>query len=114
MQIRPAAAHEVIDLRHSVLRLGLPRDSAIFESDDAPTAKHFVAERDGKEIGCATLHLNQWNNHPAWQLRGMAVDPSHQHRGVGSALLQAIDTGIAASPIHQLWCNARTRAARFY
>ena len=114
MQIRPASAHEVMDLRHAVLRHGLPRQTAMFPGDDAPTAKHFIAEQDGKVIGCATLHLNEWNQTPAWQLRGMAVDPAHQGQGVGSALLNAIGNAVAASQTNQLWCNARIHAAEFY
>ena len=38
-----------------------------------------------------TLHLNEWQGEPAFQLRGMAVDPSLQRSGIGERLLQAAD-----------------------
>src|SRR5689334_18501816 len=80
IRVRGALPDEVIDLRHRVLRAGLPRDSAIFPGDDAPTTRHFAATRPrgagGRAeeiIGVATLVLNEWGGRPAWQLRGMAV-----------------------------------------
>src|SRR5438445_357877 len=68
-QIRRATADEVIDLRHAILRAGLPRETAVFPGDDDPAARHFVATRNGRVVGCATLHLNRWEKEPAWQLR---------------------------------------------
>ena len=32
---------ETLDLRHVILRPGLPRETAIFPGDDAPTSRHF-------------------------------------------------------------------------
>src|SRR5436190_10031407 len=52
--IRRAAAEEVVDLRHAILRAGLPRETAIFPGDDDPTARHFVAVMDGQVVGTLT------------------------------------------------------------
>jgi GNAT superfamily N-acetyltransferase len=113
--IRRAAATEVIDLRHAVLRAGLPRETAIFPGDDDPAARHFVAEVGGRIVATLTMHLNQWNTEPAWQLRGMAVEPDLQGSGVGGQLLLAAErSAIEDSPTLQLWCNARVPAVRFY
>src|SRR6266700_1628599 len=85
VNIARASAIDVIDLRHAVLRAGLARESAIFPGDDEPTARHFVARAgDGSVVGCVTLHLNEWQGEPAFQLRGMAVDPGFQSRGIGA------------------------------
>lgn len=112
--IRTAAASEVIDLRHKVLRAGLPRETAMFPGDDAPTARHFVAEVDGRIIGCVTLHLNEWNGERAWQLRGMAIEPTRQGSGIGAQLLCEAERSAAASEVKQMWCNARVPASGFY
>jgi GNAT superfamily N-acetyltransferase len=114
IHVRPAGGAEVIDLRHAILRAGLPRETAIFDGDDAPTTRHFVAERGGVVIGCVTLVLKESDGQPAWQLRGMAVDPSVQRRGVGKKMLSAVDAFVRASNVKRLWCNARTPAAAFY
>ena len=115
LQIRRATAAEVVDLRHAVLRAGLPRETAIFVGDYDPTARHFVATQGDRIVGCATLHLNRWRDQPAWQLRGMAVAPDHQRGGVGAQLLLAIEESVRDdSPTRQLWCNARVPAVAFY
>ena len=117
MFISRALADDVIPLRHAVLRAGLPRHTAIFPGDDALTTRHFVARsEDGAIVGVATLHLNLWEGEVAWQLRGMAIEPSHQRSGIGDALLRAAEQSALDedSPTRLLWCNARTPAAGFY
>jgi GNAT superfamily N-acetyltransferase len=115
VRIGLAKLADIIDLRHVVLREGLPRDAAIFEGDEAPTSRHFAAFADGKCVGCATFHLNQWENKPAYQLRGMATAPEFRSGGIGTELLRlAEETLRSAGTIRQLWCNARTPALNFY
>jgi GNAT superfamily N-acetyltransferase len=117
VESRAANAREVVDLRHAVLRVGLARETAVFPGDDAPTAMHFVAEEAGQIVGCVTLHLNSWHNEPAWQLRGMAVAPTHQSRGIGTGLLAAAEKAVVhagANLPRLLWCNARVPASEFY
>ncbi|HEY7087354.1 MAG TPA: GNAT family N-acetyltransferase, partial [Tepidisphaeraceae bacterium] len=79
--IRLARTPEILDLRWRMLRAGLPPDSANFDGDAEPTTHHFVAEQDGKVIGCVTILRRPWEGRPAWQLRGMAVEPFVQSRG---------------------------------
>ena len=117
IEICRVPAEAVIDLRHAVLRKGLPRETAMFAGDEGASSRHFAAMADGVIVGCATLHLNEWANEPAWQLRGMAVAASHQGQGIGSKMLQAVERSIFESPAgvsRLLWCNARTPAALFY
>jgi GNAT superfamily N-acetyltransferase len=115
IEIRLAKLDQILDLRWRVLRAGLPRQTAIFEGDEEPTTRHLAAVLDGRVVGCATLLRRPWMNQPAWQLRGMAVDPQHQRRGIGTLLLQAIEGIVRAEPHSlQLWCNARTPAIEFY
>ncbi len=110
---------EVIDLRHQVLREGLPRDAAIFEGDRDPLSRHYGAfsSHRGAEplVGCATLHLNQWLDEPAWQLRGMATAPDFRKRGLGREILAFLENDIyGTQAVRLLWCNARIPATRFY
>lgn len=115
--VRPARAEELIDLRHRVLRAGLARESAIFEGDDDPRALHFVAtDADGSVIGCATIVPSRWEDQPSWRLRGMAVDEGSRSKGIGGALLRAVEDSVRTSngPAPHLWCNARTPAVGFY
>jgi GNAT superfamily N-acetyltransferase len=116
VRIRVGAAAEVVDLRHAILRAGLPRETAIFPGDDDPEALHVVAEAsDGRTVGCVTLHPSTWNGEPAWQLRGMATDPAVRGSGVGRALLDYLDQHIRSrSHVRHVWCNARVPAAGFY
>jgi GNAT superfamily N-acetyltransferase len=116
VRIRPATAADVIDLRHAILRAGLPRETAIFPNDDHPDVRHVVAVGpDGRIVGCATMHPSTWNGQPAWQLRGMATDPAVRGFGVGRAMLDYVEQRVRAeSPVRQLWCNARVPASGFY
>lgn len=114
LTVRPVSAEEVIDLRHLVLRAGLPRESAIFDGDRDPATIHlgaFVAEQ---LVGCASILRNPLAGEPALQLRGMAVHPNWQQRGVGRRLLAEIVAAGRASGVDLLWCNARKPAASFY
>src|SRR5258708_5713131 len=116
--VRPAQVEEIVDLRHRVLRAGLPRHEAVFPGDELPTNHHFGAFFDlenSATLCCATFHLNSWQDQPAWQLRGMATDPAWVGRGLGRAVLNlAISRIKATSPVQMFWCNARVPAIPFY
>ena len=114
VQTRFGDAAEVIDLRHAILRDGLPRETAIFPGDEEPTSKHVVATRDGRIVGCATVHLNTYEDQPAWQLRGMATDPTVRGAGIGRAMLEFLEDALLATTVRQMWCNARVPAIAFY
>jgi len=112
--IRRVDLEQVIDLRHAILRAGLPRETAIFPGDDGADARHYGAFDGARLIGCVTLHLSTWENSPAWQLRGMVVIETHQRRGIGRRLIRFLEADLSDSPVRQLWCNARVPAAPFY
>jgi predicted GNAT family N-acyltransferase len=115
IQIRPASIQEILDLRWRILRAGLGREAANFDGDDEPTTLHFAAVADVAIVGCVTILHRPWEDQPAWQLRGMAVEPALQRGGVGGRLLAIVETAVRAVPHSlQLWCNARTPATGFY
>ncbi len=94
----------------------MPREEAIFAGDDLPTSRHFAAfESDKIAVGCASFHLNSWENQPAYQLRGMATDPHWCGRGIGTQVLGAAMRAIRSdSAVALFWCNARLAALGFY
>lgn len=115
VELRPAALDEIIDLRHDVLRHGLPREAAVFEGDSDPAARHYGAFVGGQPVCCVTLHVSRWEGEPAWQLRGMATAADVRGRGIGRALMAFLEAEVrAASAVRLFWCNARVPAAGFY
>jgi GNAT superfamily N-acetyltransferase len=114
IRVERVAIDQIIDLRHQVLRQGLPREEAIFDGDRKPDALHVGAFDGDRLVGCVTLHASRWEEQPAWQLRGMAVASGYQKSGVGRALLKSVDDYIVEQPAQLLWCNARLPAAPFY
>lgn len=118
--VRRAGAEEVVDLRHAVLRQGLPRAEAIFRGDDQPSSRHYGAFRGGHLLCCATLHASEWDGEPAFQLRGMATAPEARRTGLGRKVMEWIEADLRAAadagePVPLLlWCNARVPAVTFY
>lgn len=120
--LRLARPEEVVDLRHRVLRLGLPRESAVFPGDEDPATLHGVAEVASRIACCATFtpeptpaSLPSDGSAPAWRLRGMATDEAFRGLGLGSRLLRFLEPLTQQRrPTGLLWCNARIGAVRFY
>lgn len=117
VDVRRASADEVVDVRHAVLRVGQPRETAIFDGDDLASTRHWVGERAGMVVAVVTVLARPLpptdgapEPPPQWQLRGMAVLPEYRGSGLGGALLQAVHVEVA----QPMWCNARERAVPFY
>jgi GNAT superfamily N-acetyltransferase len=105
---------EIVDLRYAVLRAGLPRDAVNFPGDGDSTTVHLAAKDGSAVVACATVLVNQWEGRAACQLRGMAVDPAYQRRGLGARLLVEIERVAVGNGVSLIWANARTPAAEFY
>jgi esterase/lipase/GNAT superfamily N-acetyltransferase len=117
LEIRTLSSELVRPIRHVVLRGGLPFESTIWNGDDDPDTVHFGAYVDGTITGVATLLRKPpaaAGPCTAWQLRGMAVLPEWQRKGVGSKLLEAARNHLEAQCGTLLWCNARASARGFY
>jgi predicted GNAT family N-acyltransferase len=112
--LREASLAEIVALRHTVLRPGLPPESAAFDGDDAPTTRHYGAFAAGESVGCLSF-MRSDRGGPAHQLRGMATAASARGTGIGRALLRFADEAlVAATGIRGLWCNARVESVGFY
>ena len=115
--IRSITAAEARPLRHAVLRPGLPPETTLYPGDDDADSFHAGAFVAGALVGVATLHHKPPPGEAdagAWQLRGMAVAPEQQGRGLGRALAQACGQAAAARGGTRLWCNGRVSALGFY
>jgi GNAT superfamily N-acetyltransferase len=115
-QLRIVDPDAVVDLRHRILRAGLPRETAMFEGDGEVGTVHLAAfDEWNVMIGCVTILHRMWNGTPAWQLRGMAVESEWQGHGIGRMLLSEVERLILCDSHSTLvWCNARKPAVGFY
>ena len=99
-----------MDLRHQVLRVGRPRQTAVFPGD--ALARHWVGLEGAQVVAVLSVFAQPFPEGPgpALQLRGMAVSPELQGTGRGGLLLEQVQAQLGCP----IWCNARERALRFY
>lgn len=111
----------IIDLRHRLLRAGLPREAAQFPGDEKASTWHvglfygWPPEAHAPVVSCASFMLDPYNGEPAWRLRGMCTETQYQSRGFGGKLLMCAEGAIIRdSNLRLFWCNARVPALAFY
>ena len=117
IEIRRIEAVQTHALRHAVLRPHQPPQNAIYDGDDEPTTAHFGAFVDEEIVGIVTLFRADSPFEVAGeslQLRGMAVAPEFQKRGVGALLVLRALEWASSTNAKLMWCNARTVAVPFY
>lgn len=107
------------DLRHRVLRSGMPADSVRLPADEHPDSAAFAARTAEDEVvGTAIVAPEPcpWapERSDAWRLRGMATAEDRRGAGIGARLLEAALAHAAAEGAALVWCHARTPARRFY
>jgi N-acetylglutamate synthase-like GNAT family acetyltransferase len=86
------AAFQDVALRHGTTPLATAvRESraAVRHLLDADPFGGFVAEDDGRVVGC--VHLDEYSPSIA-ELRSLAVEPAKHGRGIGRALVSATET----------------------
>lgn len=114
----PIDGAATLPLRQAVLRPMQTLAECVYPGDDHPNALHLGATVDGQLIGVVSIFPEAGPEgipSPSYRLRGMAVDPLWQGRGIGRMLLEGVygwlterkDPGV-------LWCNARVTAGQFY
>jgi len=117
VSVPPEATH---DLRRRVLRRHLPDPDVDYPADRAPGSFHLgvrLGPEGGEIVAVASFSLEEAPGvpaRPAARLRGMAVDPAHQGRGLGRLLLDEGVRRLAAAGVERCWANARTTALGFY
>ncbi|NIA67365.1 GNAT family N-acetyltransferase [Pelagibius litoralis] len=126
--IEPIKAADCLLLRHRVLRPNQTLADCHYPLDEAIATLH-LGYRDaaGRVIGIASVfHEAPPDSDPldsgseqAWRIRGMAVEPEAQGRGIGAALLAGLIAYTTAQTDSQsdeglLWCNGRSTVEPFY
>jgi len=115
MDFRELATRDTYDLRSRVLRPGRGPEAARFPLD--ASSRHFGMVEAGRVVGVVSVHAEDsplFMAEGGWRIRGMAVDPGAQGRGVGSRLLVGLLAWARAERIPFFWCNARVVAFDFY
>lgn len=116
MTLRPATPADlprIHAIRHGVTENVLSDPSKVSAAEVAWYMDHavfLVSEAEGEIAGFACA------NHQNGLVWALFVDPAHEGRGHGRALLDAALAGLAARGHHQAWLttSADTRAERFY
>lgn len=85
---------------------GIERDPS-----DASSIHLMVIDDSGAVLGAGRLHFNSATEA---QIRYMAIETAHQHRGIGSQLLQALEREAGQSGATGVVLNARDTALAFY
>ncbi|WP_461533670.1 GNAT family N-acetyltransferase [Sinomicrobium sp.] len=116
-QIKFIEASETHAVRHPVLREGLPLSSCIFDGDEDPSSFHLGVYDKDSLAGVVTIVER---NNPVFeveeqfQLRGMAVMPEYQGKGLGYSLVKAVEEEVIRRGRNFVWMNARKVALGFY
>jgi len=105
------------ELRARVLRNHLPSLPAEAASDELPSTWHLGAFRGHRLVGVVTGFPEDAPGHPgvpAQRFRFMAVEPSDQGGGVGTALMAEVIQRARTRGDRLLWANGRDTALDFY
>lgn len=117
VRVVEVAPEETHHLRATVLRSHLPDPDVDYPADRAPGSFHLGVRGDDGLVAAATFSMEPAPGHPgrpAARLRGMAVEPGAQGRGLGRTLLEAAQHRLRAEGVELCWANARTSALDFY
>jgi L-Ala-D/L-Glu epimerase len=129
-QVDPERTRE---LRHQVLRSGMPYETTHFDDDNHPLAAHYAlllprSHREGDvsedsvleelvvAVGTVIPVPPPWDEDAerSWRIRGMATREELRGLGLGHRVLHALVDHAAAHHGTMVWCNARIGALDFY
>ncbi|QEE48285.1 GNAT family N-acetyltransferase [Flavobacterium alkalisoli] len=115
--VKQISSQQTYAVRQPVLRPGKHIDSCIFDGDDLPQTVHFGVYDSDNLVGIVSVFRvshPDFANANQYQLRGMAVLPTHQKKGLGDLLLEAAENYIKQQGTDLIWFNAREVAVGFY
>lgn len=119
--VRRIDASDAHPLRYRVLRPHQTLAEMVYGGDDLPGTIHLGAfhgiESDPLPVGIVTLNAAAMPLGPQpgdWRLRGMAVAPDQQGKGIGRLLVEQSLASVSQARGNRLWCNARVSALGFY
>jgi predicted GNAT family N-acyltransferase len=104
---------EILDLYYAVLYgpFGVPRETEWYHPAHGSRFAIALGE-DGGLLGSARLLPPA--GEPERQVRQVVVAETHQGRGIGRALMEAVERIAAEEDASELWLNARHTAYCFY
>jgi GNAT superfamily N-acetyltransferase len=117
IKIKSIEALATYSVRHPVLRTGKPQESCRFEGDDLDTTHHLGLFVNEQLVGVVTLmRMNHsfFQDQIQFQMRGMAVLPEFQGKGLGAQLVLKAEEYVRNQASTILWFNARESAVLFY
>lgn len=103
--VRPAERGEMPAIRALIAKY----PQLLMQRDFPRTPSFFVAELDGRIVGCAALQI--YSRRLA-EVRSLAVDPDLVHSGIGSRLVEACQRRAAERGVSQVM--AVTSSAPFF
>ncbi len=115
--IKQISSIETYPVRQPVLRPGKPVEECIFTGDDLITTAHFGIYENGSLAGIISVFENTnelFQEEKQFQIRGMAILPEHQKKGLGERLMQKAESHIRDNAGQLIWFNAREIAVGFY
>lgn len=115
--IKQITSAETYPVRQPVLRPGLPIASCVFPGDDLNSTVHFGIYENDSLTGIVSVFENSnalFTEEHQFQIRGMAILPEHQKKGLGEKLLQQAESYVKDKNGQLLWFNAREIAVGFY
>lgn len=116
-QILKIDPETTISVRSVVLRPNRPIETCYFDGDNLPTTTHFGYYTESELVGIVSVfqkNNSTWDSKSQLQIRGMAVLPSFQQKGIGESLLKQAISFALENEIQLIWFNARKNAVPFY
>lgn len=105
-------------MRRAILRPEAEsNDGVVYPEDQLETTATYGIYDAGRLVSVGTIMLSP---HPdlqegsAWRIRGMATEPGHRSRGLGTEILEALLAHATDRGGDRVWCNARVQARPFY
>jgi predicted N-acetyltransferase YhbS len=105
---------DLVELRRRVLRMPLGLDFTARELAEEKEDIHIAAYLNGELVGCVALRPVDGSHGAVVHLRQMAVDPGHQGRGLGAAIVAFAGEVAADTGAREIILHARETAVRFY
>ncbi|MEP0263869.1 GNAT family N-acetyltransferase [Dokdonia sp.] len=114
--LRQITSEETWPVRHPVLRKGRPLEDVYMEADEKESTFHVGMYYNENIIGVASFmkDANSIFTGTQYRLRGMAVLPAYQKRGIAELLLKKGEKILRERKCTLLWFNSRIIAVHFY
>jgi GNAT superfamily N-acetyltransferase len=119
IKIEKIPTKQTYSIRQEVLRKGKPIETCYFDGDNLASTNHFGIFIDKHLTGIVSVFHNNnatFSNKHQFQLRGMAILPDFQNKGIGKLLIEEVEKEIFSKQKNEIliWFNARKSAVPFY